>query len=164
MTRVIYAVDVAAPAAVVFDAVVDWRGQERWIPLTTVRGGRNEGVGVGGEVAAYTGIGGFGFLDTMTITRWEVPHRVDVLHTGAVVRGIGIMTVRPLGADRSRFYWAEELEVPLGTIGQVGWALLKPAFGLGMKAALARFAALVEAGEIGQPAPNPAGTKSPYIG
>lgn len=145
MTRVIYAVDIDAPAQAVFDAITDWPSQDRWIPFTTVRGGRNGGVGVGGEVAAYTGIGGFGFLDTMTITRWDSPHRVDVLHTGNVVRGIGIMAVRSLGPNRARFYWAEDLEVPLGTIGQLGWALVKPAFGFGMSAALRRFARLVEA-------------------
>lgn len=151
MTRVVYAVDIAAPAEVVFDAVVDWRGQDRWIPMTTVRAGRQAGIAVGGEVAAYTGIGPIGFLDTMTVTRWDVPHRVDVVHTGNVVRGIGIMTVRSLGPAQSRFYWAEDLEIPFGIAGQVGWALMKPAFGLGMRAALKRFAALVEAGELGQP-------------
>ena len=33
------------------------------------------------------GAGPVGFWDTMIITRWEPPYRVDVLHTGAVVRG-----------------------------------------------------------------------------
>ncbi|MFA7266247.1 MAG: SRPBCC family protein [Candidatus Nanopelagicales bacterium] len=145
MTRVIYAIDIAAPAQAVFDAITDWPSQDQWIPLTTVRGGRNGGVGVGGEVAAYTGIGGFGFLDTMTITRWDSPYRVDVLHTGNVVRGIGIMAVKPLGPHRARFYWAEDLDVPFGIVGQIGWGLLKPAFGVGMNAALGRFASLVEA-------------------
>jgi hypothetical protein len=149
MTRVVYSVDIAAPAQQVFNAVVDWRGQDRWIPLTTVRAGRQAGIAVGGEIAAYTGIGPIGFLDTMTITRWDVPHRVDVLHTGNVVKGIGIMTVRSLDAQHSRFYWAEELEVPLGIVGQIGWQLIKPGFGIGMKAALKRFANLVEQGELG---------------
>lgn len=151
MTRIVYAVDIAAPANVVFDAVVDWRGQDRWIPLTTVRAGRNAGIAVGGEVAAYTGIGALGFLDTMTITRWDVPHRVDVLHTGSVVKGIGIMTVRSIGPNQSRFYWAEDLEIPLGMVGKIGWALIKPAFGVGMQAALKRFGELIEAGELGRP-------------
>ena len=39
MTRVVYSVDIAAPAQEVFNAVVDWRGQDRWVPLTTVRAG-----------------------------------------------------------------------------------------------------------------------------
>ncbi len=149
MTRVVYSVDVDASAEQVFAAVVQWSGQDRWIPLTTVRAGRHAGIGLGGEIAAYTGIGPIGFLDTMVITRWDVPHRVDVLHTGNVVKGIGIMTVRPLGSDRARFYWAEDLEVPLGVLGQVGWQIVKPAFGIGMKAALNRFARLVEQGELG---------------
>ncbi len=151
MTRVVYAVDVAAPADVVFAAVVDWRGQDRWIPFTTVRAGRNAGIEVGGEVAAYTGFGPFGFLDTMTITRWDVPRRVDVLHTGSVVKGRGIMAVHPLGPDRSRFYLAEDLEIPFGAAGEFGWMLIKPVFGIGMKSVLMRFASLVESGELGQP-------------
>lgn len=149
MTRVIYSVDVEASAEQVFAAVVQWSGQDSWIPFTTVRAGRNAGVGVGGEIAAYTGIGPIGFLDTMVITRWEVPRRVDVLHTGNFVKGIGIMTVRPLGPKRARFYWAEDLEIPLGALGQIGWQLVKPAFAVGMKAALGRFAHLVEQGELG---------------
>ena len=149
MTRVVYSVDIAAPAQEVFNAVVDWRGQDRWVPLTTVRAGRQAGIAVGGEIAAYTGVGPIGFLDTMTITRWDVPHRVDVLHTGNVVKGIGIMTVRPIDAENSRFYWAEDLEVPLGIVGQIGWQLVKTAFAFGIKAALKRFANLVEKGELG---------------
>lgn len=151
MTKVIYAIDVAAPASRVFDAVVDWSGQDRWIPLTRVRSGRQLGVGVGGELAAYTGIGPVGFLDTMTITRWDVPARVDVLHTGSVVKGIGIMTVRRLDDKNTRFYWAEDLEIPLGVAGRIGWQLVKPAFGVGMKLALRRFARLIETGELGGP-------------
>ena len=62
----------------------------------------------------------------MTSTRWDVPHRVDVLHTRNVVKGIGIMTVRPIDAENSRFYyWAEDLDVPLGIVGQIGWQLVK---------------------------------------
>jgi len=87
MTTVVYAVDIKAPAADVFRAVVDWPGQDQWIPLTQVRATAQAGVGVGGEIEAFTGIGKLGFLDTMTITRWDAPLRVDVLHTGAVVRG-----------------------------------------------------------------------------
>ena len=108
MTRVVYSVDIAAPAQEVFNAVVDWRGQDRWVPLTIVRAGRQAGIAVGGEIA-----------------------------------------VRPLDAENSRFYWAEDLDVPLGIVGQIGWQLVKPAFAFGIKAALKRFANLVEKGELG---------------
>ncbi len=149
MTTVAYAVDIAAPAATVFRAVVDWPGQDKWIPLTQVRATVNNGVGVGGELEAFTGIGRLGFLDTMTITRWDAPYRVDVLHTGAVVRGIGVMSVKALDNETSRFYWGEELDLPLGPLGQIGWQFVKPAFGVGMRKSLRDFARLVEAGELG---------------
>lgn len=149
MKRIVFSVDVDAPADRVFAAVVDWRGQDKWIPLTTVTPGRHNGVGTGGELSAFTGIGRLGFLDTMIITKWDAPHRVDVRHTGAVVRGTGIMRVEKLSETTSRFYWAEELDLPLGIVGELGWELIKPAFALGMRQALRKFATLVESGEIG---------------
>jgi len=149
MTTVAYSVDIDAPAADVFRAVVDWPGQDKWIPLTQVRATVKDGIGVGGEIEAFTGIGKLGFLDTMTITRWDAPLRVDVLHTGAVVRGIGVMSVRPLTETTSRFYWGEDLDLPLGPIGLVGWQFIKPVFGIGMRKSLNDFARLVERGELG---------------
>ncbi len=149
MTTITFSVDVDAPAQRVFNAVVDWRGQDLWIPATTVRPGKQGGIAVGGEISAVTGFGPISFLDTMTSTRWDDPVRVDVLHTGRVVRGIGIMRVQELGPDRSRFYWAEDLDLPLGVLGQVGWLVIKPAFALGMKVSLRKFASLVESGELG---------------
>ncbi len=149
MKRIVFSVDVNAPAERVFAAVVDWRGQDKWIPLTTVTPGRNDGVGAEGELSAFTGVGRLGFLDTMIITKWDAPHRIDVLHTGAVVRGTGIMRVEALNETTTRFYWAEELDLPLGLVGRVGWEVVKPAFALGMRQALRKFAALVESGELG---------------
>lgn len=157
MTRVVYSVDIGAPVERVWAAAVDWRGQDRWVPMTTVRAGKQSGIAVGGEIAAYTGVGPVGFLDTMTITRWDTGRRVDVLHTGSFVRGIGILAVKPLGANRSRFYWAEDLDLPLGIVGQIGWQFLKPGLSVVMRSALGKFASLVEAGELGaqQGAPVP---------
>jgi len=149
VTKIVFAVDIDAPAQRVFNAVVDWRGQDLWIPFTTVRPGKQAGIAVGGEIAAVTGIGPLAVLDTMTITRWEIPTRVDVLHTGRIVRGIGIMRVEQLSDQKSRFYWAEDLDLPLGVLGQVGWLAIKPAFALGMRASLKKFAELVESGELG---------------
>jgi len=150
MTRIVFSVDVNASADRVFAAMVDWSAQGRWIPATTVTPGRNEGRGVGGELSAFTGVGKVGVLDTMVITRWDTPERVDVLHTGRVVRGIGIMRVEVLDESTSRFYWAEDLDLPLGPVGRLGWPLVKPAFALGMRQALGKFASLVEIGELGQ--------------
>ena len=151
MTRIAFAVDIDAPAERVFAAVVDWRGQDRWIPATTVRVVGQAGIAVGGEIAAVTGHGRFSFLDTMTITRWDIPERVDVLHTGRVIRGVGIMRVIPLDSSRARFIWAEDLELPFGFVGSMGWQVIKPVFAVGMRSALRKFAGLVESSELGTP-------------
>jgi hypothetical protein len=98
--------------------------------------------------AAWTGIGPVGFWDTMTITRWERPYRIDVLHTGSVVRGPGAMEVLALPDGRSRFVWREELELPPGPLARLGWPLVKPAIVASVKQSLRKFASLVETGTL----------------
>ncbi len=139
-------VPVAAPAAEVFAAATDWPGQGEWMLGTTVEATAQGGVGVGGGISAFTGVGRLGFLDTMVITRWEPPVRCDVLHTGRVVRGTGVFEVRPTGPATSDFVWSEELDLPLGALGRAGWVLVRPGFALGVRLSLRRFARWVEAG------------------
>jgi hypothetical protein len=104
------------------------------------------GQGVGGGIEAFTGVGPLGFLDRMEITLWEPPRRCHVLHLGRVVRGTGAFEVEPLPGDRSRFVWREDLELPLGLLGRLGWPIVRPAFAAGVQLSLRRFARWVEAG------------------
>jgi uncharacterized protein YndB with AHSA1/START domain len=131
---------VDAPVEVVWRAVTDWEGQSEWMLGTRVWATEQDGVGVGGGVAAFTGVGRVGFLDTMVITRWEPPNRCDVRHTGRVVRGTGTFEVFALPNGRSRFVWSEELELPLGLLGRVGWPVVRPAFALGVQRSLDKLA------------------------
>src|SRR4051794_12580617 len=94
--EVIVAVEVAASAAEVFAAMTDWPRQSQWVALTTVRVAAGDGRSAGSRIEAFTGIGRLGFLDLMTITSWNPPFQVDVLHTGRVVRGPGMMRVTEL--------------------------------------------------------------------
>lgn len=142
-------VPVAAPAAEVFEAATDWEGQGEWMLGTRVRGTTQGGKGVGGGIAAFTGIGRIGFLDTMVITAWDPPHRCDVLHTGRVVRGTGAFVVRSITEQTSEFVWSEELVLPLGALGRAGWVLVRPAFAAGVRHSLKRFARWVEQGHEG---------------
>ena len=114
---------------------------------------RGDGRSVGSELAAWSGAGPAGFWDTMTITRWESPYRVDVLHTGSVVRGTGTMEVLALPGDRSRFVWSEDLDLPLGIVGRIGWPVVRPAFRVGVRRSLQKFGRLVESGVL--PASTP---------
>jgi len=36
--------------------------------------------------------------------------------------------------------WSEQLDLPLGVIGKLGWPLVKPAFLLGLRHSLQKFA------------------------
>lgn len=146
--RVPVALDVVvdAPVDVVFAGFTDWPAQGEWMLGTRVEVRRGDGRSVGSEIAAWTGAGPVGFWDVMVVTRWDPPHRVDVLHTGAVVRGTGTMEVVALPAGRSRFIWSEELDLPLGALGRVGWSVTRPAFLTGVRRSLRAFASWVEAG------------------
>lgn len=133
-------VDVDASPERVWRAVVDWPAQADWMFLTRVVATRGDGHAVGDELSAFTGLGPIGFLDTMRITAYDAPRRVVVEHTGKIVRGQAAFEVIPLGPDRARFVWSEWLELPLGFVGELGFALLRPLFLLPLRWSLAKFA------------------------
>lgn len=82
----------------VWEVLVDWAGQARWIPFTTVRvvGGRDIGTGVRCEALSGFWLGRLpiGLLDRFTVTTWQPPSDgapgvLEVLHTGPYFRGPG---------------------------------------------------------------------------
>lgn len=148
MAELTETVDVDAPPGRVWAALTDWARQGEWIVATDVRTVGGPAQQVGGRVEARTGVpvpGGprLGVVDAMEITRWEPPRRVDVRHTGRVVRGSGVFEVRPRGAG-STFVWTEVLDLPLGVLGRAGWPLVRPAMRAGLRLSLRRFAAFAE--------------------
>jgi uncharacterized protein YndB with AHSA1/START domain len=147
-------IDVDAPPEQVWAALVDWDRQGEWVLFTDVRAVDGDAQGVGGRFNAVTGLrlpgrllGGrrIGVLDTMLITAWEFPRRVDVRHTGRVVRGTGTFEVRPRADGGSTFVWTEGLDLPLGALGRAGWPLLRPVMAAGVRLSLRRFAAYARA-------------------
>jgi uncharacterized protein YndB with AHSA1/START domain len=137
-------VDVDAPPQRVWAALTDWVHQGEWMLATDVRTVDGDAQDLGGRIAARTGVplpGGrhVGVLDTMVITRWDPPRRVDVRHLGRVVRGDGVFEVRPRG-EGSTFVWTEVLDLPLGALGRAGWPLVRPAMAAGVRLSLRRFA------------------------
>lgn len=142
----VLSVPVAAPAADTWAGAVDWDAQSTWMLGTTVKGTAQGGVGVGGGIEAFSGVGPLGFLDVMEITAWDPPRRCDVKHLGRVVRGTGVFEVRQRGPQASEFVWREDLDLPLGLLGRLGWPLVRPIFAFGVQLSLNRFARWVEAG------------------
>jgi len=133
-------VDVNAPPETVFAAATDWERQGEWILGTTVRVRHGDGRSVGSEVEAVTGLHGIGITDSMRIILWDPPSRCEVRHIGRVVRGTGVFAVQPRGPDAATFEWTEQLELPLGALGRLGWRLVGPIFGWGLRRSLDRFA------------------------
>ena len=145
-TELVVPVDIAAPAATVWQVVTDWPAQGQWILGTRVSmDGPGDGRRLGARFVAVTGIGPVGFTDPMEVVEWDPPRRCVVAHLGRVVRGDGVFEVAELGASRSRFLWTERLELPLGPLGRLGWPLVRPAFRTGVEYSLRRLARLCEA-------------------
>jgi len=133
-------VEVNASQKEVFDKVVDWESQGEWMLGTKVKGTKNNGQGLGGEIVAWTGFWKIGFNDPMVITQWVEPKIVDVTHLGKIVKGTGSMIVERIDENKSRFIWSESINLPLGLIGKFGWLFIKPLFVSGIKYSLNKFA------------------------
>ena len=146
MPELVETVDVDAPPERVWATLTDWTRQGEWMLATDVRTVGGSAQGLGGRLAAVTGLrlpGGrrLGVLDAMVVTRWDPPRRVEVLHTGRIVRGPGIMEVLPRG-PHATFRWTERLDLPFGLLGRLGWPLVRPFMAAGVRWSLRRFAAV----------------------
>ncbi|HEU0102655.1 MAG TPA: SRPBCC family protein [Mycobacteriales bacterium] len=150
VATLVLTVPVAAPAEQTWAGAVDWDAQGSWMLGTRVRGTVQDGIGVGGGIEAFSGVGPLGFLDVMEITAWDPPRRCDVRHLGRVVRGTGTFEVQERGPAASVFVWREDLDLPLGVLGRLGWPLVRPLFAAGVRLSLKRFARWVEAGRPGR--------------
>lgn len=114
------------------------------MPGTRVRATAQDGRGVGGGIEARTGIGPLGFLDTMVITAWEPPLRCVVRHTGRLVRGGGAFEVAAAPDGGSILTWREELDLPGGALGRLGWPVIRPVARYTLARSLGKLAASVE--------------------
>jgi carbon monoxide dehydrogenase subunit G len=143
-------VRIHASAQEMWDAVTDWQAQGEWMPATRVRAVESEGQGVGGKIEAFTGYGRIGFLDSMVVTEWRPPAWCAVRHTGRFVRGTGGFAIEEVdrggerASDEVRLTWHEDLELPAGALGALGWGLLHPLVRLVLRRSLTRLGRSVE--------------------
>jgi len=141
--------EVAADAAAVWAALVDWPTHGAWMLFTTVEPTTDDTDGVGAGITGITRLGPLVVRDTMVVTQWQPPPaqpaRCVVDHTGKLVRGAGAFEVEALGDHRSRVIWSEWVRLPFGLAGEAGWLVAKPVVGFFLRRSLRRLAALVEA-------------------
>ncbi len=126
MARFAVSLTIDAPPERVWELLADWEGSEAWmVDATTVRvlGDRREGAGT--RVEAITRIAGVALKDVMTVRTWEPPRLMLVEHHRAPIRGVAWFEVTRAPGARSHLDWVEELDPPLGPLGELGGLLLK---------------------------------------
>lgn len=132
-----------------FAALVDPAAQERWMIATRLYPVESAVPvpQVGSRVAAFTGVGGLGLLDTMRVTAYEPPDRWVVAKDGDLLRGVGVMQVTPT-AGGCRVSWTNELVLPFGVIGRIGFLVARPVAQAALGACLRRLGRLLRTGEL----------------
>ena len=139
-------VPVDAPRAVVWDVLTDWERQADWMldaravhVLTPDRRGR------GVTIRVPTRLLGATVQDVMRVTRWEDQRLLEVVHLGRIITGTGAFGLQ----DDPRtggtvLTWEEEVDPPLGAVGEWGASLLLPVFERIFRRSLGNLAKLAE--------------------
>ena len=115
--------EVAAPIERVWEVLVDWPGQERWIPLTTVRVTTEHDQGLGVRADALSGFWlgpvPLGLLDRFIVTGWSPPAaglaELEVLHLGPYFTGPGVFRL-DAGDGRTVVTATELFDLPGGRV------------------------------------------------
>ncbi len=136
----------------VWDELVDWHGQARWIPLTTLRVLSPHRTGLGVRVAALSGFWlgrlPLGLLDRFVVTGWSPPAdgeaELEVLHLGPYFTGEGVFHLSG-DAEHTRVRAVEVFTVPGGPLPNRLARLALPVMRLGFAASLRQLAAVAEA-------------------
>jgi hypothetical protein len=92
---------VRADPARVWQVLIDWAGQSRWIPLTTVDVISDQDQGVGVRAVALSGFRlgplPIGLLDHFIVTQWTPPRMLEVAHLGPYFTGTGVFRLEAAG-------------------------------------------------------------------
>jgi len=150
-TRLDVGTVVTADLARVWEVLIDWRGQARWIPLTTLQVRTPHAEGLGVRIAALSGcwLGRvpLGLLDNFVVTGWTPPRdghaELEILHLGPYFTGEGVFGLSAENG-RTRVECTELFTVPGGPLPNRLVGLAVPVLRLGFGHSLARLAAVCE--------------------
>lgn len=106
-----------------WDLLTDWESQPDWMQdarSVTVTSPNRTGVGVTIDVPTHIAAG-LTVLDVMEVTEWVEQRKIGVRHTGRVIKGSGAFELTPTrlpdGAEGTLFTWTEDIDAPLGRVG-----------------------------------------------
>ena len=117
---------VDAPPSRLWAMLEDWEGSAAWmVDATTVKVIGETRTGVGTRIEAVTKIVGVPLTDRMEVVGWEEGRLITVQHRGWPIRGLAWFAIDPSDSGGAWFEWAEELDPPLGPLGELGGRLLR---------------------------------------
>ena len=126
MARVEERVHIHRPVGQVWKVLTDWESQPVWMQdarSVTVTSAHREGVGVTIEVPTDIALG-IVVPDAMRVVEWTHERSIGVTHTGPLIKGTGAFEVEPTrgvdGSEGTLFTWWEEIDAPLGRLGELG--------------------------------------------
>lgn len=118
-------VTVRASAEAAWALLSDWEEQASWMPdvaWVRVRGTKR---GLGAEIEVRTKVLGIPFAtDVITVTEWNPPEHLRVVHRGVVV-GTGEWRLRTT-PEGTEFSWTEEIRMPPPVLGDLALWLYGP--------------------------------------
>ncbi|WP_370327746.1 SRPBCC family protein [Euzebya sp.] len=125
MARVEERIHIHRPVDHVWSVLIDWEAQSEWMldaRSVSVTSPHREGVGVTLRVPTDIAFGVV-VTDEMEVTGWEEHRRIAVRHTGRIIVGTGAFelapTRRPGGKGGTIFTWYEDIDPPLGRLGEL---------------------------------------------
>jgi hypothetical protein len=139
----------------VWQALIDWAGQSRWIPLTTVVIVSDHDKGLGVRAVALSGfrLGRLpvGLLDKFVVTGWTPPGsgandgvgELAVLHLGPYFTGEGVFRLEPSDGG-TRVIATEIFRLPGGKPVEAFVRLGLPIIRMGFRRSLRGLAAIAE--------------------
>jgi hypothetical protein len=144
-------VDTSATLDRAWEVLVDWVGQARWVPLTTLQVRSEHDAGLGVRIAALSGfwLGRLpvGLLDNFVVTGWRPPSdgqaELEVLHLGPYFTGEGVFGLTAV-AGGTQVRCVELFTVPGGRLTNAVVPLALPLMRAGFGASLRAFAAVAE--------------------
>lgn len=113
------------------------------VDATTVEVIGGQRTGIGTKVRAVTRIAGVPIVDRMTVVAWEEERVIAVMHEGRPIRGLAWFEIQPWNGG-TWFEWVEELDPPLGPLGELGGRILRRPILWVLRRSAAKLRALAE--------------------
>lgn len=120
--RVDVSIEIAAPRDVVWGVLANWERQSDWMldaKSVEVVTPHREGIGV--TIHVPTNLLGVTVLDVMRVTDWIEKERIEIIHLGKIITGIGAFEISD--GDRpgtTHFQWWEEVSPPMADVPVIG--------------------------------------------